>query len=47
MGVSLLHGDENSTGTMTSGGTESIFLAVYAYRQRARALYPGSKRRKW
>ncbi len=43
MGVSLLNGDENSTGTMTSGGTESIFLAVYAYRQRARALHPRIK----
>ena len=43
MGVSLLNGDQNSTGTMTSGGTESIFLAVYAYRQRARALRPRIK----
>lgn len=40
MTANLLHGDEQVTGTMTSGGTESIFLAVYTYRERARHLYP-------
>ena len=40
MTASLLNGDENVTGTMTSGGTESIFLAVYTYRERARKLFP-------
>ena len=28
MAASLLHGDENVSGSMTSGGTESIFMAV-------------------
>lgn len=40
MSINLLNGDENVTGTMTSGGTESIFLAVYTYRERARKLFP-------
>lgn len=40
MTASLLNGDENVTGTMTSGGTESIFLAVHTYRERARKLFP-------
>ena len=43
MTASLLNGDENVTGTMTSGGTESIFLAVYTYRERARQLFPHIK----
>ena len=30
MACGLLNGGENATGTMTSGGTESIFLAVKA-----------------
>lgn len=34
----LLGGDAETTGTMTSGGTESIFLCVKTYRDRARAL---------
>jgi len=37
MGLSLLHGDENCTGTMTSGGTDSITMAVKAARDFARA----------
>ncbi|XP_076241348.1 sphingosine-1-phosphate lyase [Calliopsis andreniformis] len=32
----LFHGDENSCGTMTTGGTESILLACKAYRDYAR-----------
>jgi sphinganine-1-phosphate aldolase len=36
MAKDLLHGDEEVTGTMTSGGTESIFLSVYTYREKAR-----------
>lgn len=31
----LFHGPETAVGTMTTGGTESIFLAMYAYRERA------------
>jgi len=30
--VSLMHGDEEVTGTFTFGGTESVFLAVKAAR---------------
>lgn len=40
MTAGLLHGDEDVVGTMTSGGTESLLLAVKAYRERARARRP-------
>lgn len=40
MTANLLHGDEQVVGTMSSGGTESIMLAVRTYRDRARALRP-------
>ena len=33
----LLHGDDDAGGTMTSGGTESIFMAVKTARDKARA----------
>ncbi len=36
MTAGLLHGDEEVVGVVTSGGTESIFMAVYTYRERAR-----------
>jgi len=36
MAASLLHGDENVSGTMTSGGTESIFMAVKAAKEWAK-----------
>lgn len=36
MAAGLLHGDEATTGVFTSGGTESIMLALYAYRELAR-----------
>ncbi len=36
----LLHGDEDTVGTISSGGTESIILAVYTYREWARRKYP-------
>ncbi len=36
----MLHGDEHTVGVMTTGGTESILLAMYCYRQRARKLHP-------
>lgn len=39
----LLHGDETTTGGMTSGGTESILLAVKAARERARDKQPHIK----
>lgn len=35
--INLLGGDERAVGTMTSGGTESILMAVKAYRDKARA----------
>ncbi len=38
--ASILGGDEHTAGTMTSGGSESIFLAVKTYRDRARAQHP-------
>jgi len=41
MTAGLLGGDEATVGTMTSGGTESLLLAVKTYRDRAR------KRRPW
>jgi glutamate/tyrosine decarboxylase-like PLP-dependent enzyme len=33
----LFHGDDATVGTMSSGGTESILLAMLAYRQHARS----------
>ena len=44
MTVHLLNGDDEAVGTMTSGGTESILLAVRTYRDRARALMPWIKK---
>lgn len=37
MGLALLHGDDRSTGAMTSGGTDSITMAVKAARDFASA----------
>lgn len=36
----MLHGDEETVGCMTSGGTESIFLAVYTAREAMRKRKP-------
>ena len=44
MSATLFNGDENVVGTMTSGGTESILCAVYAYRERARKKKPWIRR---
>jgi glutamate/tyrosine decarboxylase-like PLP-dependent enzyme len=38
--ANLLRGDENAVGHLTTGGTESIMLAVKTARDRARALHP-------
>jgi glutamate/tyrosine decarboxylase-like PLP-dependent enzyme len=38
MTTNLLHGDDGSGGTMTSGGTESILMAVKTARDRAREV---------
>lgn len=43
MAADLLHGDENTVGTMTSGGTESILLAIYACREWAKKHSPHIK----
>ena len=40
----LLHGDDETAGIFTSGGTESIFLAVLAMREWARTEKPGVSR---
>ncbi|MDZ7729688.1 MAG: aminotransferase class V-fold PLP-dependent enzyme [Dehalococcoidia bacterium] len=40
----LLHGDEDAAGIFTSGGTESIFDAMFAMREWARATKPGVSR---
>lgn len=40
MSASMLHGDDAVVGTMTSGGTESLLLAVKAARERARRRRP-------
>jgi len=38
MTTTMLHGDDKTVGTLTSGGTESCLLPVLTYRDRARAL---------
>jgi sphinganine-1-phosphate aldolase len=40
MSASMLHGPEGCVGTMTTGGTESVLMAVKAARDRARAKQP-------
>ena len=40
----MLNGDGNCAGAMTSGGTESILMAIKCYRDRARALLPHIKK---
>ncbi len=41
MTTDMLNGDEQVAGTMTSGGTESIFLALYTYREWGRKAKRG------
>ena len=36
----MTNGDKNTVGSVTSGGTESILMAIKAYRDRARKLAP-------
>ncbi|MBK8563758.1 MAG: aspartate aminotransferase family protein [Saprospiraceae bacterium] len=43
MVANMLHGPASAVGTMTSGGTESILLAMYAYREWARKHRPSIK----
>lgn len=40
MTANLLHGDGDTVGVMPSGGTESILLALFCYRERAKKLQP-------
>jgi sphinganine-1-phosphate aldolase len=40
MACTLFHGDAQTCGTMTSGGTESLLLAVKTARDRFRAMHP-------
>ncbi|ETW93343.1 MAG: hypothetical protein ETSY1_39620 [Candidatus Entotheonella factor] len=44
MALELLHGGEQAVGNLTSGGTESIFMAVKTARDWARAHRPGIDR---
>lgn len=43
MTAGMLHGNEKAVGTMSSGGTESVLLAVYTYREWARHHHPHIK----
>lgn len=40
MTAKMLHGGDETVGVMTTGGTESILLAMYSYRERAKKLHP-------
>jgi sphinganine-1-phosphate aldolase len=40
MVADLFHGDEEVVGLVTSGGTESLIMAIKAYRDRARKMKP-------
>lgn len=40
MCADLFHGDEQTVGLVTSGGTESLIMAIKSYRDRARKLKP-------
>lgn len=44
MAAALLHGPPSTVGAVTSGGTESILVAVAAYRDRARKQRPWIRR---
>ncbi|XP_050413035.1 uncharacterized protein LOC126827602 [Patella vulgata] len=43
MSAAMLNGDEDACGFLTSGGTESILMAVKCYRDRAKKLFPHIK----
>jgi Glutamate decarboxylase and related PLP-dependent proteins len=43
MSASLFHGDGNVVGSLTSGGSESLLMALKTYRDEARAKKPGIK----
>lgn len=41
MTASMFHGDENYVGNVSSGGSESILLAMKAYRDYYKNSHPG------
>lgn len=43
MTADLFHGSKDTAGSLTSGGSESILMAVKTYRDEARALHPEIK----
>jgi len=43
MTASIMHGDDEVVGSLTSGGTESILMAMKSYKERAKKLYPQIK----
>ena len=43
MTADMLNGDDDVVGSLTSGGTESILMAMKTYRDRARKLFPQIK----
>ncbi|ELU10802.1 hypothetical protein CAPTEDRAFT_156221 [Capitella teleta] len=43
MTAAMLNGDDQVVGSLTSGGTESILMAMKTYRDRARKLFPQIK----
>lgn len=43
MVANMMHGPDGTVGTMTSGGTESILLAMYSYREWAKKHRPNIK----
>ncbi|XP_046368816.2 sphingosine-1-phosphate lyase-like [Haliotis rufescens] len=43
MTANMLNGDEETAGFLTSGGTESVLMAVKTYRDRAQKLFPTIK----
>ncbi|ESO86000.1 hypothetical protein LOTGIDRAFT_129959, partial [Lottia gigantea] len=43
MSADMLNGDEEACGFLTSGGTESVLMAVKTYRDRAQKLFPHIK----
>merc|ERR1712226_76807 len=43
MTAAMMHGDEKVVGSLTSGGTESVLMAMKAYRDMARKVWPKIK----
>merc|ERR1711976_213330 len=43
MSAAMMNGDDEVVGSLTSGGTESILMAMKTYRDRAKKLFPQIK----